>query len=139
MSEQSTILVVEDDFDVRESLKDTLEDEGYRVASVADGLEALAYLGTHPAPSLILLDWMMPRCNGAQFLERKQADPVIAPIPVVLLTADIRRGGKDRAPQGGAFLTKPVMLPELLATVERFARQLTAAASSAGPAEEGSR
>ncbi len=122
MAEQSTILVVEDDFDVRESLKDTLEDEGYRVVSKADGLEALEYLGTHPAPSLILLDWMMPRCNGAQFLERKQADPLIAHIPVVLLTADIRRGGKDRALQGGAFLTKPVMLPDLLATVERFAR-----------------
>jgi CheY-like chemotaxis protein len=122
MEEQGTILVVEDDFDVRESLKDTLEDEGYRVASAADGLEALAYLGSHPAPSLILLDWMMPRCNGAQFLERKEADPDIASIPVVLLTADIRRGAKDRAPQGGAFLTKPVMLPELLATVERFAR-----------------
>lgn len=123
MSESSNILVVEDDFDVRESLKDTLEDEGYRVASVADGLEALAYLEAHPAPALILLDWMMPRCDGEQFLHKKHADPAIASIPVVLLTADIQKAGKAEALRVGAFLTKPVMLPELLATVERFVRQ----------------
>jgi CheY-like chemotaxis protein len=122
MNESCTILVVEDDFDVRESLKETLEDEGYDVASAADGLDALAYLESHPAPALILLDWMMPRCDGAQFLARKQADPAIAAIPVVLLTADIQKGGKAEALRAGAFLTKPVMLPELLATVERFAR-----------------
>lgn len=119
---ERTILVVEDDFDVRESLRDSLEDEGYLVAVAADGLEALDYLRSHPAPSLILLDWMMPRCDGAEFLERRKADPQIASIPVVLLTADMRRNGTARAPEGGAFLTKPVMLRELLATVERFVR-----------------
>lgn len=122
MNESSTILVVEDDFDVRESLKDTLEDEGYTVASAADGFEALAYLADHPPPALILLDWMMPRCDGAQFLSLKHANPAIADIPVVLLTADIQKGGKTEALRGGAFLTKPVMLPELLATVEKYVR-----------------
>ena len=122
MNASRTILVVEDDFDVRESLKDTLEDEGYTVDSVADGLDALAYLDNHPAPALILLDWMMPRCDGAQFLTRKHADPAICDIPVVLLTADIQKGGKTEALRGGAFLTKPVMLPDLLATVERYVR-----------------
>lgn len=119
----AAVLIVDDDFDMRESLRDILEDEGYTVAVAGDGLEALEYLRANPLPKLILLDWMMPRCNGAQFLERKQANPGIASIPVVLLTADIRRGARDRAPPGGAFLTKPVMLPELLATVERFARE----------------
>lgn len=122
MEQRGTILVVEDDFDVRESLKDTLEDEGYQVASAADGLEALEYLDANPPPALILLDWMMPRCDGAQFLARKQANPTIAAIPVVLLTADIQKGGKTEALRGGAFLTKPVMLPDLLATVEKFLR-----------------
>lgn len=122
MEQRGTILVVEDDFDVRESLKDTLEDEGYQVASAADGLEALEYLDAHAAPALILLDWMMPRCDGAQFLARKQANPRIASIPVVLLTADIQKGGKTEALRSGAFLTKPVMLPDLLATVEKFLR-----------------
>lgn len=122
MTDRNTILVVEDDFDVRESLKDTLEDEGYHVVSAADGLEALDYLGSHPSPALIVLDWMMPRCDGAQFLERRQSSPAIARIPVILLTADTQKSGKADALQDGVFLTKPVMLPELLATVERLLR-----------------
>ena len=63
------ILVVEDDFDVRESITDALEDEGYLVAGACDGFEALAWLRSHAAPSLILLDWMMPHCDGVHFLE----------------------------------------------------------------------
>lgn len=122
MDERRTILVVEDDFDVRESLEDTLEDEGYRVASAADGLEALEWLRSHPAPALILLDWMMPRCDGAQFLEQRKVDPAIAAIPVVLLTADIQKSGKTEALRGQACLTKPVMLPDLLAAVAKHVR-----------------
>jgi CheY-like chemotaxis protein len=116
------ILVVEDDFDVRESIRDALEDEGYAVASVADGLEALTYLRGHPPPSLILLDWMMPRCDGAQFLRLRGGDSSLASIPVLLLTADIQKADKGELLTTGALLTKPVMLPELLAAVERFRR-----------------
>lgn len=122
MEGTATILVVEDDFDVRETLQETLAEEGYRVAGAADGLEALEYLEANPNPALIVLDWMMPRCDGAQFLARKQADPAIAEIPVVLLTADLQTSRKLEAVRGGALLTKPVTLPDLLATVARVLR-----------------
>lgn len=121
-TDRNTILVVEDDDDVRESLRDALEDEGYVVASATDGLEALTWLRAHPPPSLILLDWMMPRCDGAQFLRLRKEDPTLAAVPIVLLTADIQKNGKAEALAAGAFLTKPVMLPDLLAAIERFRR-----------------
>jgi CheY-like chemotaxis protein len=121
MRSEKQILVVEDDFDVRESLIDALEAEGYAVASATDGLDALDWLRAHPPPALIVLDWMMPRCDGAEFLSLQREDPAIAPIPVILLTADIQRSGKTEAlGQGGVFLRKPVMLPELLDTIERM-------------------
>lgn len=115
----STILIVEDDFDVRDSLADILEDEGFTVATASDGEYALAYLRDNPAPALIVLDWMMPRCDGAQFRERQQRDPALAKIPVLLLTADPRVEAKKSALDVADFLTKPVKLDKLLAIVRK--------------------
>ena len=118
----STILIVEDDFDVRDSLADILEDEGFSVATANDGEDALAYLRANPRPSLILLDWMMPRCNGAQFRVEQKSDPALADIPVVLLTADARIEEKQNGIDAADFVAKPVKLERLLAIVRRFAR-----------------
>lgn len=114
------ILIVEDDLDVRESLIDILEEEGYEVAGATDGLAALSYLGAAPAPALILLDWRMPRCDGAEFLQRWQSHPFSATVPVVLLTADARTEGSAALPRGSVFLKKPVKLDDLLSTVKKF-------------------
>src|SRR6185436_18399413 len=84
------VLVVDDDADVADSLKDVLCDEGYDVTLAGDGLEALAQLKVGPLPSVIVLDWMMPRCDGACFRARQLEDPAIASIPVLVLTADMR-------------------------------------------------
>lgn len=113
----STILIVDDDFDLRDSLVDILGDEGFDVAAVGDGLEALEYLRAHPAPALILLDWMMPRCDGAQFRAQQLADPALAAIPVVLLTADTRVGEKQATLKVREALAKPVKLERLLEVV----------------------
>ena len=117
---KGTILIVEDDFDLRDSLQDMLEDEGYHVATAADGAEALAYLRSRPAPGLVLLDWMMPTCDGRQFRTEQLADPALAHIPVVLLTADARV--RDQMPSLGLseFLGKPFRLEALLAVVARY-------------------
>jgi CheY-like chemotaxis protein len=109
-----TILLVDDDFDVRDSLTEILRDEGFTVTAVADGFEALAYLRSEPPPSLILLDWMMPRCDGARFRQEQIADPQLAPLPVVVLTADTRAHERAQAAGVDGFLSKPVRLDRLL-------------------------
>jgi len=68
------ILIVDDDADIVDALADALTDEGYGVAVAKDGLEALRYLSVSPAPCLILLDWMMPYCDGPTFRQRQLAD-----------------------------------------------------------------
>lgn len=123
MSERPrTVMIVDDDFDVRESITDVLEDEGYCVVSAVDGLDALAVLRRDPPPDLILLDWMMPRCDGAHFRAQQLQEPALASIPVVLLTADLRVQDKQRSLGTAGFLTKPVQLDDLLTTVERYRR-----------------
>lgn len=117
----STILVVDDDFDVRDCLTDILEDEGLQVATACDGAQALEYLHTHPAPNLILLDWMMPRCDGAQFCEEQQRDPTLAAIPIVLLTADPRVEDQVAAIGAADLLLKPLALDRLLEVVQKYA------------------
>src|SRR5205823_6375304 len=71
----ASILIVEDHADLRESLTEILEDEGYVVASAANGLDGLNYLQAHPPPRLILLDLKMPVMDGWEFRRRQQEDP----------------------------------------------------------------
>jgi CheY-like chemotaxis protein len=115
-----TILVVDDDFDVREALCDVLREEGFPVAAVADGVEALEYLRAQPAPTLILLDLMMPRMDGAQFRAEQQRDPDLATIPVVLLSADTRIVEMTETLSAHGYLRKPVDLHRLIETVRYF-------------------
>jgi CheY-like chemotaxis protein len=112
-----TVLIVDDDFDLRETLCDVLQDEGYAVATAEDGLAAMAYLEAHAAPCMILLDWMMPRCNGAEFRERQSQVPAFAAIPVVLLTADAHREEKVAATGAQHYLAKPVTRDRLCSVV----------------------
>jgi CheY-like chemotaxis protein len=112
-----TVLIVDDDFDLRETLRDVLQDEGYAVATAEDGLAALAYLEANSAPCMILLDWMMPRCNGAEFRERQCQVPAFAAIPVVLLTADARQDEKIAATGAQHYLSKPVTRDRLCSVV----------------------
>ena len=75
------ILVVDDDPDIRDSLREVLEDEGYEVACVGNGREALDHLKTaNPRPCVILLDLMMPVMDGWQFRKEQKQDAEIAGI-----------------------------------------------------------
>ena len=114
------VLIVDDDFDLRETLTDVLEDAGYGVATAADGVEALAYLRSHPPPTVILLDWMMPNCNGAQFRAEQLADPALAAIPVVLLTADTRLRDKLAELRVTTYLAKPCDRATLLSALRNY-------------------
>src|SRR5437868_11724547 len=82
------ILIVDDDESIRTSLADVLGDEGYVVATAADGLEALEYLRHSTlVPCLILLDLWMPRLNGQGFREQQLANRDWLSIPVVVISA----------------------------------------------------
>jgi CheY-like chemotaxis protein len=115
-----TILIVEDDFDVREALAETLRDEGYDVDCAGDGEQALQYLRRGERPGLILLDLTMPRMSGAEFRMVQKVDPQLNQVPVVLLSADGRMEEKARVLEADGAIRKPIDLPLLLATIERF-------------------
>ena len=87
-TERGPVLVVDDDFDVRDSIRDVLSDEGLSVVLAENGREALEYLESGgPRPCVILLDWMMPVMDGEEFVRQKAERPAIAPVPVFLLSA----------------------------------------------------
>lgn len=114
-----TILLVDDDEKIRTGLAALLETEGYGVICASDGAEALELLSTGPAPSLILLDLMMPVVDGWQFLARRAADSGTSRVPIVLLSG---LGFIPDAPGVADFISKPVRPEKLLACVKRFCR-----------------
>lgn len=113
----TSILIVDDDADIRGVLAELLESEGYATATAANGREALAQLERQPHTALILLDLMMPMMNGFEFRAAQRADPAIAAIPVVVMTA----GGAYKAETLGVreVLAKPLEFDELLGALTR--------------------
>ncbi|AUX41618.1 chemotaxis protein CheY [Sorangium cellulosum] len=114
------ILIVDDDAAIRRTLGELLEEEGYAVASAANGREALACLRDDPSFALVLLDLMMPVMDGFQFRAEQKSDPALASLPVVVMTA---RGGMDRAGlDAEAVVSKPFDLLLLMGAIERSCR-----------------
>lgn len=111
------MLVVEDDKDIRELLVEALAEEGYVVESVANGAEALHTLSRGSLPAAIVLDLMMPVMDGEEFRKAQLADPRLAEIPVVLLTASVDAAVKLPLSSVTATLVKPVRLDDFLAVI----------------------
>ena len=105
------ILIVDDEVNGRETLRDLLEDEGYEVMCAADGSEALRQLA-NAQPSLMILDLLMPGMSGNALYDEMQRSPRFARIPVVVTTSD-----PTRAPRGVPTLAKPLELDKLLLLV----------------------
>ena len=82
------VLVVDDDPDVRNMIKTTIESVGMQVAEAANGQAALDWLGKNPQPALVLLDLMMPKMDGFEFLERTRHNSEYVDLPIVVLTAN---------------------------------------------------
>jgi CheY-like chemotaxis protein len=112
-------LLVEDDFDVREALVETLRDRGYEVESASDGEQAIQLLRAGARPGLILLDLMMPRMSGSEFRVAQLADAKLSELPVVLLSADGRMEEKAVALKVEGAIRKPIDLDELFSMIER--------------------
>ena len=115
-----SILVVEDDTDIREAMAVLLTDEGYDVACACGGREALCYLHDGHTPSLILLDVMMPDMDGYAFCAAQKLDPSLAAIPVVLLSGSGNLAQRARAVGAVAALEKPIRMDLLVKTIERL-------------------
>lgn len=104
-----TVMIVDDDDDIREVIHDVLRDEGCTVYQERGGIEALATLRT-VVPDLIIFDLMMPVMNGWTFYAELQQDPVLSQIPVVVLSA-----ASHLLPDGCVTqLRKPIDLTTLL-------------------------
>jgi two-component system, chemotaxis family, chemotaxis protein CheY len=106
------LLLVEDDDDVRASIADVLDLAGYVVVEASNGRNAMRAMRAEP-PRMVLLDLMMPVMSGWEVLEQMRADPVLAGIPVCLLSAQ----GQIEAADAVQVLHKPVSIEDLLAVV----------------------
>lgn len=114
-----TILVVDDEPDIRMILTTFLEAVGYRVVAAADGFEALAR-AREEAPDAVILDVMMPEMTGYQVARVLKAEPATAAAPILMLTAKTQRSDRFRGLGSGAwaYLAKPFELPEVRAALE---------------------
>lgn len=114
-----TILIVEDVALNRDLLVQLLE-ERYRLLLAEDGVDALGRAAS-VEPDLILMDLSLPRMDGWEATRRLKADPALARIPVVVLSAHAMRGDEERARATGCddFITKPIDEDILFGTLER--------------------
>jgi DNA-binding response OmpR family regulator len=119
-----TVLVVEDDADIRMLLREILEREGFEVLEAGDGRDGLRRLYAS-RPDLIILDVAMPGLDGWATLERIRE---LSDLPVLMLTASVGEMEKVRGLRGGAdeYLTKPFGRQELLARIEALLRRVGA-------------
>lgn len=117
-----SVLIVDDDEGIRDALGEMLRDEGFSVATAANGREAIRWLQEQrPAACVVLLDLMMPVMDGAQFLRAKQADLELRTIPVVIVTAAGAAFRVDPTPDIRDTISKPIDLPDLMAAIESCA------------------
>ncbi len=113
-----SILVVDDDDGIRESLTVLLEDEGYGVRTASDGREALDVLAGGALPALALVDLRMPVMDGVELIEAMLRDPRYAAVPVIAFSA----ASTVAPPAGIPVLQKPIGIDGLLAAVRAHAR-----------------
>ena len=122
---QRTILLVEDDSTLRETVTYNLRAEGYQVLTASDGVTALELARQKPPVSLVLLDLMLPRLDGLEVCRRLRSQPETAQIPILMLTARGEETDKVVGLEMGAddYVTKPFSWNELRARVRALLRR----------------
>ncbi|MEM7100383.1 MAG: phosphate regulon transcriptional regulator PhoB [Pseudomonadota bacterium] len=120
----ATILIVEDEPDIRDLLYFTMSRAGYSVHAAQSAEDALAMIDTH-LPDLALIDWMLPGMSGVELVQRLRYDELTATTPVIMLTARGEEADKLRSFDSGVddYLTKPFSPRELVARVRALLRR----------------
>jgi two-component system, cell cycle response regulator DivK len=115
------ILVVEDQEDNRQILRDLLGSVGYDMVEAGDGLAALAAVKAR-RPDLILMDIQLPLLDGYEATRRIKADPDLKDIPIIVVTSYALSGDEAKARAAGcdAYVTKPYSPRQLLAKIKEF-------------------
>ena len=116
----ASVLVIDDDEDIRFTIASVLEEAGFLVAVASGARQALDYLRTAPLPELILLDLSMPDMDGAGFRSEQQKDPAHGAIPTLVLTAAAYPAARIAPLEVEGYLAKPVDLDRLIDTVGRY-------------------
>ena len=120
----NTVLVVEDDPDIRELLRFTLERAGLKVVEAESGEDALTVLDG-PQPRVAIIDWMLPGINGVELTQCLRKDPLMSAMPLIMLTARGEEADKLKSFDSGIddYLTKPFSPKELVARVKALIRR----------------
>lgn len=118
------LYIVEDEKDLVDLLVYNLEKEGYRALFSLDGEEALEKI-PKKKPSLVLLDWMLPKVDGLVVCQTLKANPKTSAIPILMLTARGAENDKVQGLETGAddYLSKPFSMRELLARIRALLRR----------------
>lgn len=116
-----TVLLADDEQNLRALVRTTLEDPAYRILEAADGRTALD-LARRELPDLVLLDWTMPAMNGIDVAAALRSEPATAAIPIIMLTARGQTTDRERGVAAGAsaYLVKPFSPLELLEKVREL-------------------
>jgi two-component system cell cycle response regulator DivK len=115
------ILVVEDQEDNRQILRDLLANAGYEMIEAEDGQQALTQAAAHK-PDLILMDIQLPLLDGYEATRRIKADPALKAIPIIVVTSYALSGDEEKAHAAGcdAYVAKPFSPRALLAKIREY-------------------
>nr|WP_031553381.1 response regulator [Parvularcula oceani] len=118
---QKTVLIVEDNELNMKLFHDLLETQGYGVIQTDNGGEALGMIKQH-RPDLVLMDIQLPEKSGLDVTREAKADPEIAHIPIIAVTAFAMKTDEERIRAGGCedYLAKPISVVEFLEKVKRY-------------------
>ncbi|NVB85283.1 MAG: response regulator [Kofleriaceae bacterium] len=119
MNAKVPIMVVDDDIDILETVRDILVGGGYSVVTAGNGKEALDLIHEIDRPCVILLDLMMPVMSGGEFLSVLRQTRVLATVPVVIISAWASEAG-NVLDQVQGFVKKPMSLKSLLDVANRY-------------------
>jgi CheY-like chemotaxis protein len=110
---RGSVLIVEDDEDIRAAMAELLESEGFDISVASNGQEGLEVLNQMVPPCLVLLDLMMPVMNGEDFLRHVRQNPALNIVPIIIVTAS----GQAPLPGTQGILKKPFEITDLFTTV----------------------
>ena len=116
------LLILEDDWFIRTSMEQFLEFEGFTTHSVSNGQEGLRLLDSIPLPDLILTDLNMPIVDGLEFIRRKNSNPLLKKIPLIVISA--ARDQHELPEKVTAVISKPFDIKKLLDAITAILNQI---------------